>query len=645
MASAVSGIFSYGAPIFSQLTCCSKTQITLAYVYWLREMHPDVSVFWVHASNHERFHKAYTSIAEECSIPGYDDPEVDVLSLVQTFLETKYKNRWTMVIDNADDTQLFFRTTQEGNDASSSDSMMRSEGSLGRYIPECSHGSILMTTRNKQTGSRFARGKSTIKVGEMTDTEAHQMVCAILEVDNISLEETSLLSSRLENLPLALAQAVAFIVENSISISEYVRLLDKSDSSLVDRLSEPFEAIGRDSDTPHALTATWIISFEQIERRNLFASEVLSLISLFDRQAIPKDFVAEYYYRMLPEDAEGNEADITKAIGALEAFSFISKGKDQNFDMHRLVQLVTRKWLANTERLAEFARHALETMSVEYPEEKFETWGLCLTYLPHALAVLDNSDKQPGCECIPKAALLGRLGGYFFDMGRHNDAEQYYVKAIQLQVRELGEENPSTLASMNNLASTYRYQGRWKEAEELEIQVLEARKRVLGEDHPSTLTSMNKLASTYRYQGRWKEAEELEIQVLEARKRVLGEDHPSTLASMNNLASTYRYQGRWKEAEELEIQVLEARKRVLGEDHPSTLISMNNLAYTWKDQGRSGDAIELMRECIRLRQQRLGSDHRHTIESLETLARWEEEEWDDSEDENVQGGDFAGDGS
>lgn len=277
-------MFSYGAPIFSQLICCSKTQIALAYVYWLREMHPDVSVFWVHASNPERFHQAYTSIAEECSIPGYDDPEVDVLSLVQTFLERKFQNRWMMVIDNADDTQLFFRTTQEGNDANPSDSMIKSEGSLGRYIPECAHGSILMTTRNKQAGSRFARGKSTIKVGEMTDTEAHQMVCAILEDDSISLEEASLLSSRLECLPLALAQAVAFIVENSISISEYVRLLDESDSSLVDRLSEPFEAIGRDSNTPHALTATWIISFEQIERRHLFASEVLSLVSLFDRQ-------------------------------------------------------------------------------------------------------------------------------------------------------------------------------------------------------------------------------------------------------------------------------------------------------------------------------------------------------------------------
>jgi hypothetical protein len=45
--------------------------------------------------------------------------------------------------------------------------------------------------------------------------------------------------------------------------------------------------------------------------------------------------------------------------------------------------------------------------------------------------------------------------------------------------------------------------GRWKEAEELFVQVIETRKRVLGDEHPSTLTSMGNLASTYGKQGRW----------------------------------------------------------------------------------------------------------------------------------------------
>jgi hypothetical protein len=72
---------------------------------------------------------------------------------------------------------------------------------------------------------------------------------------------------------------------------------------------------------------------------------------------------------------------------------------------------------------------------------------------------------------------------------------------------------------------------------------------VLGDEHPSTLASMADLASIYWNQGRWKEAEELEVQVLETRKRVLGDEHPDTLRASSNLASTLMSQGRKEEAD------------------------------------------------------------------------------------------------
>ncbi|GJC81787.1 hypothetical protein ColLi_04625 [Colletotrichum liriopes] len=125
----------------------------------------------------------------------------------------------------------------------------------------------------------------------MTDPEAHQLLCSLLGNDGISPKDAILLASRLEYLPLALAQAASFILMNSLSIDEYVQLLDKSDSSFVRQLSTYFETVGRDSDTPHALTATWTISFNQIEQRHPLASKILSLISIFDRQAIPGEFV------------------------------------------------------------------------------------------------------------------------------------------------------------------------------------------------------------------------------------------------------------------------------------------------------------------------------------------------------------------
>ncbi|KAH7111908.1 hypothetical protein B0J13DRAFT_429041, partial [Dactylonectria estremocensis] len=163
----------------------------------------------------------------------------------------------------------------------------------------------------------------------------------------------------------------------------------ESDAALVDRLSEPFKTVGRDSETPHAVTATWIISFEQLERRHTPTSNVLSVISLFDRQGIPKEFITDYWHRTHATESGASEAaDITKVLGTLKAFSFISEGNDHSVDMHRLVQLVTRKWLINKKRVAKFVQDVLQIVSDAYPFGRFETRELCLKYLPHAQAVL-----------------------------------------------------------------------------------------------------------------------------------------------------------------------------------------------------------------------------------------------------------------
>ncbi|OHW96584.1 kinesin light chain [Colletotrichum incanum] len=605
-----------------------KTQIALAYAYWLKGACPDMSVFWVHASNSERFRQAYFSIAQECKIPGHDDPKADVLTLVKAWLEKKNRGRWVMILDNADDTEVFFPTQAEQGSALLHKES-REASYMGCYVPECDHGSILITSRNTQAALRLTRGKRPVSVTTMTDDEANQLFCAAFEDETISIEETTKLSSRLEHLPLALAQAAAFIQENDIPISTYVQLLDESDSVLVDQLSQPFETTGRDPEIPHAVTATWIVSFEQIKRRHSLASNVLSLISLFDRQAIPEEFVTNYYNMSQPEKPQTNAtAEVLKSLGTLVAFSFITKATDGTFDMHRLVQLVMRKWLVTERRLIEFAEQALRVMSIVYPYGEYENREICSMYLPHAQAVLDHDGVDSEVANVAKASILHNIGGFLSYQGKWIAAAQHVVQAVELQVTALGGEHPYTLSSIANLALTYRNQGRWKEAEELEVQeaeelevqVMEISKRVLGEEHPNTLISIANLASTYRNQGRWKEAEELGVQVIEISKRVLGEEHPNTLTSIANLALTYWNQGRWTEAEELGVQVVEIRKRVLGEEHPNTLISIANLASTYWNQGRWKEAEELEVQVVEISKRVLGEEHPDTLTSISNLA-------------------------
>ncbi len=70
-----------------------------------------------------------------------------------------------MVIDNADDIEMFFSFSEVISLKPEGANRLTLEGNLGHSIPECSHGSILITTRNKQTGVRLIRGRSVIEVG------------------------------------------------------------------------------------------------------------------------------------------------------------------------------------------------------------------------------------------------------------------------------------------------------------------------------------------------------------------------------------------------------------------------------------------------------------------------------------------------
>lgn len=145
-----------------------------------------------------------------------------------------------MVIDNADDIQLF-----------------GPPGDLAKWIPECAHGSILVTTRDKAAGSRLTRGGSLIEVGKMSEREAGKLLRKLTGTStDLDPEAFSSLASRLEQLPLAIVQAAAFIQDTSISVGKYLQILGKSEQHLIDLLSQDFEIPGTNSAASRRVTET-----------------------------------------------------------------------------------------------------------------------------------------------------------------------------------------------------------------------------------------------------------------------------------------------------------------------------------------------------------------------------------------------------
>ena len=623
-----------------------KTRIALEYASGHEES-DTVSVFWVHASTAERMEKAYRDIAKEAGLVEAEDPKVNQLRLVKQWLERKESGKWVMVIDNADDENLFY-----GEDEHRGQEPFNSSKKLAQYFPRSSNGSILLTTRNRVLGVKFATVHGVITISEMSISESKSLFVENLEERDHDDQDLTDLVEILENLPLALVQAAAFIEERSQLIGDYLQMYRGSDSSKIKLLSQNFEDDERDPDSKNPVAVTWAISFDQIRKNNPLAAELLSLMSVLDRQGVPKS--------LLSPDKE--EVELEKALGTLKAFSLITPDeKSQAFTIHRLVYLATRNWLRINEELDSWTGKAVVLLSELFPEETYENPETRMKYLPHAQTIL-NSDKLPASENIAEATLLFSVSRALGEKGDYDAAEMMARKSLNLREKALGKNDLETLSSLANLALVFWRQGKNVKAEEIYRQVLNnyeemlgnehldtlmivndmglvlrgqgklevakemyrralsAYEKILGKVHPNTLTSLNNLGLVLQDQSKYEEAETLHRRALGAREKILGKEHPDTLTSLSNLGLVLTYQYKYKEAEELHRRALGAREEILGKEHPNTLTSLNNLGLVLQDQSKYEEAETLHRRALGAREKILGKEHPDTLTSLSNLG-------------------------
>ena len=509
-----------------------------------------------------------------------------------------HHEEWLLLFDNADDTKINLRD----------------------FFPICSHGNILITSRNPELC--FHAPHANCRVSEM---EYHDAIDLLLTVAgeqhmNEARSFATPIIQELGHLALAIVQAGAYI-RKSCSITDYLQIYRKNR----DRLLEQHH-IQRADGYKWTVYTTWQISFEKLSSQ---ATVFLQLCAFLHHTGISREIfrnaaavtivhdmhasagvVAGFLQAFQSHDG-WDDLGFSDLISELCSYSLIEvdKGK-QVFSIHPLVHAWIRTILKDS-KATQTSTLQLLSLSITQGYEVAD-YAFRRTLLPHIDEAYTKNDLDS--ETAEKLAQVYSEGGCW------KKAEELQVKVMETRKRMLGEDHFGTWTSIANLASTFQNQGWWNKAEELQVTVMETMKRVLGEDHPHTLISIGNLASTLQRQGQWNKAEELQVKVMETMKGVFGEDHPHTLTNIANLALIFQGQGQWKKAEVLQVKVMETRRRVLGEDHPDTLISIGNLALTFQGQGQWNKAEELQVKVVGTMKRVLGEDHPNTLKSIGNLA-------------------------
>ncbi|KAK5077403.1 hypothetical protein PMZ80_011240 [Knufia obscura] len=501
-----------------------KTQLVLELLYRTKTKHKGCSVLWIPATNTESLHQGYLIVARQLEIAGHEDDKADVKKLVQDYLSKEDTGQWLLVFDNADDIHMWMTPLPTPARQDVEGSVQISSGQPSRlidYLPKSKRGCIIFTTRDRKAAAKLAQ-QNIITVPEMSETAARELLKKCLATPDLvdHLPDATALLAALTHLPLAIAQAAAYINANGITLADYLSLLDEKEEETIEVLSEEFEDGGRYHEVKNPVATTWLISFEQIRQHDPLAAEYLSFIACINSRNIPQS--------LLP--SESSRKRELEAIGTLTAYSFVSRRPVESaLDVHRLVHLATRNWLRKEGMLSQWMEKTITRLEEVFPDDDHDNRSIWRIYLPHVRQVLESDLISNSGE--KRMALVWRYGQCLYSDGRWSEAEASFNEILATEMKTLDEESPSVLSSMAWLASTYSNQGRWEEAEQLQVQVVETFRTNLGAEHPSTLTSMANLAFTWKGLGRDVEAVQLMKDCVQRQTRILGAKHPDSLSS------------------------------------------------------------------------------------------------------------------
>ncbi|KAL6697637.1 hypothetical protein J3F84DRAFT_369552 [Trichoderma pleuroticola] len=554
-----------------------KTQVALQLAYLMKDVLRDeggreFSVLWIPALSVATFEQACADIARR--IPQLNKTEKDDKLIVKDYFSTKEAGRWLLVLDNADDHDLIFGHSS-------------APGGLLQYLPQSDLGCILATTRDRGVAVGFAE-TNVVMLSEMGMDEAETFFRrSLINNDFVGVDEdVKSLLEFLERIPLAIAQAVAYINVNQVTTREFLNLLQGVPYDQISILSRHFRDSTRYQESQNAIALTWSASFEKITQTDPTAAKLLAFISYIEPKGIPRS--------LLPEGESREE--FLHAIGTLLGYGFLTLQREDFYDMHRLVHIAATVWVRGRFTNTMNPNLALEHVASVFLGPQYNRREKWISYLPHILKILqDNFSFENDSSLI----LACRVGQCMIVEGMTRMAVSMLENLVDyMEMRD--DKDLIRQASQHELARAYYFDRQHEKAKSILEGVVAVREQVLGGEHQETIRSQDVLAKVYRELEKYKEAISILECVVAVRRRTLGEEHQETIGSQHALAKAYRQDGRLNEARSMLEHVVALRERIFGEDHPFLLVSQFELAKVYKqgDQMDNTKAFSILERLV-----------------------------------------------
>jgi hypothetical protein len=136
-------------------------------------------VLWVRGATAAKFEESYRHIAKAVGIPGQSEKSTDTLRAVQDWLSNESNGKWVMIVDNADDMEVWTTSVQPIMSGApvkmdQQNTPLSATRRLHSFLPDSRNGTILITSRNREV-ARLLTGSypQILQVDEMNKRQSN----------------------------------------------------------------------------------------------------------------------------------------------------------------------------------------------------------------------------------------------------------------------------------------------------------------------------------------------------------------------------------------------------------------------------------------------------------------------------------------
>jgi tetratricopeptide (TPR) repeat protein len=563
-----------------------KTQLATEYAY--RNAADYDIVWWVRSEDPTTLASDYAALAVKLDLPEKDEPKQSVIvEAVKEWL--RLHTGWLLIFDNVVDA-----------------------ASVRGYIPPGDAGHTIITSRSPSW-----RGvASPLSVYTLPMDEAVAFLLKRTgEQDQAAAKN---LAEALGRLPLALEQASAYIEASGSSMARYLKLFTERQREMLQR--------GKPStEYPDTIATTWSLSFQNVERDNPAAADLLRLCAFFAPDDIPLKILIDGIEEM-PESLAvivADELSFNDALAALRQYSLIEV-KNEKITIHRLVQAVIRHALDDM-AFKQWIGVAVQIVDTSFPTiSNVRTWPICAPLLPHALSALTYVDAIQ-FSSDQTAGLFNSVGLYLRARAENTEAKRMYERALAINEAALGHNHTAVAVNLANLGEVLVEQGDPASAMAYLERALAIDEAAFGPNHPDVAIDLRNLAKAALGAGNINLSKALIERAITIDEDALGHNHPKVAIGLNNLGTLLMVQQDYDSAKIRLERALAINEAAPDPDYQEIAINLYNLGRVLQAKGNLDGAKPILERSLHIFRSFLGDEHPSSMLVEQQLRLVEEE--------------------